>query len=110
MTWNNDDDQPQEEIGADAALVARQVVTNSLGKGCLAGLGLAAIFVVISGVVYLLLSSFDLPRNLLLLFSIASGPIVGNVIVVFIFVIRSRRIQSQMKKNAFDETTPRDTP
>lgn len=109
MTWNNDD-SPSQEIEPDAALLARQVVTNSLGKGCLAGLGLAAIFVVISGAVYLLLSSLDLPRNLLLLFSIASGPIVGNVIIVFIFVIRSRRIQSQTAKKPFDETTPRDTP
>jgi uncharacterized integral membrane protein len=109
MTWNNDE-EPSPEIGPDASLLARQVVTNSLGKGCLAGLGLAAIFVVISGAVYLFLSSFDLPRNLLLLFSIASGPIVGNVIIVFIFVIRSRRIQSQMSKNHYNETTPRDAP
>lgn len=107
MMWNNDDeDAPPPEIQPENAQLARQMVINSLGKGCLAGLGLALVFIVISGTVYLILSSFDLPRNLLLLFSIASGPIIGNLIAITIFVIRSR----QIKKNSFDEPTSRDTP
>lgn len=84
------------------------MISPGLGKGCLAGLVLAAGFLVISGVVYLLLSPIGLPRNILLLISIASGPILGNLIVLIVFLIRSKSAQRQYQRD--HETTSRDAP
>jgi hypothetical protein len=54
-------------------------IAPTLGKGCLAGLGLAVLFVAISGLAYLVLSQFDVPPNIVLLISIASGPTTGTM-------------------------------
>jgi uncharacterized membrane protein len=83
-------------------------IPPGLGKGCLAGLALAVGFLVISGLVYLVLSLASLPRNILLLVSIASGPILGNVIVLIVFLLRSKKVQRQYQKD--HETTSRNTP
>ncbi len=54
-------------------------IAPTLGKGCLTGLGLAVLFVVIGGLAYLVLSQFDVPPNIMLLISIAGGPIIGTM-------------------------------
>ncbi|GEM_PF-3061144 len=79
-----------------------------LGKGCLAGIGLAVGFLAISGLVYLALSLTGLPRNIVLLVSLASGPILGNLIVLIVFLSRSKKVQSQYQED--HETTSRNTP
>lgn len=56
------------------------VIGPAFGRGCLLGLGLLVLFVAISGVLYLALLLTDLPENIRLLISIASGPILGTVI------------------------------
>jgi hypothetical protein len=53
-------------------------VTTGLWKGCLGGIGLAAVFFFISGLTYLILSQTGLSPNIALFFTIASGPIVGT--------------------------------
>ena len=60
------------------------VVGPAVGKGCLAGLGLLVLFVVISGLIYLVLGAFALADNIRLLVSIASGPILGTIIGLLI--------------------------
>jgi hypothetical protein len=66
--------------------------TAVLWKGCLGGIGLTALFFVISGSAYFILSSMDVPRNLLLFGSIGSGPICGTFVLIGVAVwIASRQ-------------------
>jgi hypothetical protein len=67
------------------------VVAQSLGKGCLGGLGAAVVFLLSGGAVYLLLSVMGLPENIVLFIAIASGPIIGTVIVSAYVLTRARR-------------------
>ena len=85
------------------------VVSAGLGKGCLAGLGLAVGFFAISGLVYLLLGPFGLERNIRLLLTIVSGPILGTLAVVVIFLQRSARARRVAERGA-DEPASRDAP
>jgi hypothetical protein len=67
------------------------VVAQSLGKGCLGGLGAAVVFLLSGGAAYLLLSVMGLPENIVLFIAIASGPIIGTVIVSAYVLTRARR-------------------
>lgn len=66
-------------------------VTTALWKGCLAGIGLVAVFLAISGLAYLVLSQTGLPRNIILLVTIGSGPIIGTFGLCAILWVRARR-------------------
>lgn len=57
-------------------------VRVALGRGCLAGLGLAVIFVLVSGLLYLAARSFGLEQGLALVIGIAGGPVVVSAIVL----------------------------
>jgi hypothetical protein len=70
-----------DEGGIDAA-------TAILVRGCLGGIGLAVVFLLISGTTYLALSALSAPRNLLILFTIASGPVIGSVAVLLVLLRR----------------------
>lgn len=69
-----------------------QAVSAGLGKGCLVGLGLAVLFLVIGGVLYLLLSLTGLAQNLTLLIAIAGGPILGTSAALIIFWQRAMQV------------------
>lgn len=60
------------------------VLGPAVGKGCLAGLGLLVLFVLISGLTYLALLPLGLSENVHLLFTIATGPIVGTALGLLI--------------------------
>jgi len=60
------------------------VIGPAFGKGCLLGLGLVVLFAAISGLLWLALLLTDLPENIRLLISIATGPILGTVIGLFV--------------------------
>jgi hypothetical protein len=63
-----------------------------LWKGCLGGLALVGLFLGVSGIAYLLMVMINAPRNVLLLVSIASGPLVGTVLLIlFAFWLASRQ-------------------
>lgn len=68
-------------------------VGAALGKGCLAGVGLALGFFILSVLAYGLLGPFGLPHNIRLLVAIASGPILGTLAVVVVFLMISRKAQ-----------------
>lgn len=70
------------------------LVGSALGKGCLAGVGVALLFFVLSLLVYLLIGPFALPSNVRLLVTFVSGPILGTGVVLaafWVFVRRPRR-------------------
>ncbi len=77
----------------------------ALGKGCLAGVGMTLGFFAISGLAYLLLGPLALPSNLRLLIAVASGPIVGTLAVLVIFLALSRRASRLATRD--DESTSR---
>lgn len=90
-------------------MTANKVVATALWKGCLGGVGIALVFLIISGAAYLLLSQLALPQNLVLFVAILSGPLLGTIgLILFVWF---RRPGSQPRTtNAGDETTSRDTP
>jgi hypothetical protein len=61
-----------------------RVVGWALGKGCLAGLALVALYGAIGGLVYLALGWLGAASNLRMLVGIASGPIVGTAIALIV--------------------------
>jgi fructose-specific phosphotransferase system IIC component len=85
------------------------VVAQSLGKGCLGGLGAALIFLLVGGAVYLVLSVIGLPENIVLFLAIAGGPIIGTVIVAAIVLWYARRALAESAEQ-HDETASSDTP
>jgi nitrate reductase gamma subunit len=85
------------------------VVGQSLGKGCLGGLGAALVFLLVGGAVYLVLSAFGLPENIVLFLAIASGPIIGTVIVAAIVLLRARRAIAESAEQ-HNETASIDSP
>ncbi len=70
---------------------AAGLVGSALGKGCLAGVGVALLFFVLSLLVYLLIGPFGLPPNVRLLITFASGPILGTGVVLVVFWAFVRR-------------------
>ena len=84
---------------------AARLVAATLGKGCLAGLGLAGVFFVISSLMYLILSGVGLPHNILLLLTIASGPILGTGIA-FTVLLLVRPGQSQRQVDGTQSQLP----
>lgn len=73
------------ESGIDAA-------TAILWKGCLGGAGLATLFLVISSATYLVLSNTGLDRQAVLGLSVASGPLVGSLVAIALYLrLASRR-------------------
>lgn len=63
-----------------------------LWKGCLGGVALAAVFLGISAVTYLLMNLLGLSQNIVLLASVASGPIGGTILlIIFAFWLASRQ-------------------
>ncbi len=69
--------QPPSQSTADTVLM----------KGCLGGVALAVVFLLIGGIMYLLLSRVHLPRNIVLLISIASGPLLGLALLMIGYVL-----------------------
>ncbi len=76
MTSNGPSDQPN-------------VVALALWQGCLAGLGLALTFLVISGLSYLFLLLVGAGSQIRLLITVASGPILGTGLILLIVLLRS---------------------
>lgn len=84
------------------------VVRTGLLKGCLGGLGLVIIFFVIGGLTYLLLGTTTLSRNVILVLSILSGPVIGTFgLLLPLYLRASRQVRNAAKS---DETTPGDAP
>lgn len=84
------------------------VVRTGLWKGCLGGIGLVLVFFLVSGVTYFLLGFTSLSHNIVLLLSIASGPVIGTFGLLLPLYLRARRqIQTTPKS---DETTAGDAP
>jgi len=84
------------------------VVRAGLWKGCLGGLGLVVVFFIISGLTYLLLGQTTLSPNVILVISIASGPLIGTFGILIPLYLRARR-QLQAATKA-DETAQGDAP
>ncbi len=73
----------------------RGILGQALGKGCLAGIGVALGFLVIGGLIYGLLSLLGVSENMRLFFAVAGGPIIGTVILfVVVWVMNNRARQS----------------
>ncbi|HEC23318.1 MAG TPA: hypothetical protein ENI95_10425 [Chloroflexi bacterium] len=87
---------------------AAGLVAGALGRGCLGGLGLALLFLVISGLMYLLLPLTGLPQNVVLLLAVASGPVIGTAIALTVFLIRASRMY--VPSGGEDEATEGDAP
>ncbi len=68
-----------------------QIVAGALGKGCLGGIGLALAFLALSAATYGLLATLGLPYNLVLLLSVASGPILGTALLLVVAYRRAAR-------------------
>jgi fructose-specific phosphotransferase system IIC component len=85
------------------------VVAQSLGKGCLGGLGAAVVYLLAGGAVYLVLSILGLPENIVLFLAIASGPIIGTVIVAAYVLLRAKRTTADAAEH-HHETASGDTP
>jgi hypothetical protein len=64
-------------------------VTPAVGKGCLAGFGLAGLFLVIGGVAYLILGAFGLALRTRLLVAILSGPVIGTFLTLLVAYLRA---------------------
>jgi hypothetical protein len=74
---------------------AAGTVGSALGKGCLAGLGLAVLFALISLMVYLLSGPFGLDQNVRLLLTFASGPVLGTILALAVFWLITRRMRQR---------------
>lgn len=61
----------------------------AVGKGCLAGFGLAGLFLVIGGLAYLVLGAFDLALRTRLLIAILSGPVLGTFLTLLVAYLRA---------------------
>lgn len=85
---------------------AAGTVAPAVGKGCLAGFGLAGLFLVIGGLMYLLLGVLDLGLRTRLLIAILSGPLVGTFGTLLVAYVRSSRAGASASVD--DESTPRD--
>ena len=86
---------------------AKGLVATALWKGCLGGLGLGVVFLLISGLTYLALSGMRLGHNILLLLTIASGPVLGTSILLAVLLLHSTR-RHRRATEIQDETTTRD--
>jgi len=73
-----------------------QLIRAGLLKGCLGGIGLSIVFMVISGATYLLLAQTALSLNIRLFFGILAGPLLGTIGLLAIVFIRARRAQARM--------------
>jgi uncharacterized membrane protein len=68
-----------------------RILGQTLGKGCLAGIGVALAFFLIGALVYGLLSLFGVSENMRLFFAIASGPIIGTAILFVVALVLNFR-------------------
>ena len=71
---------------------ARESVSRGIGLGCLGGLAMAIAMLIIGGITYLILKLVGISPNMILCFSLASGPILGNGLLLAYFYSRSRRM------------------
>ncbi len=89
---------------------ANDVIRVGLWKGCLGGLGMALVFLIISGLIYLILIQTGLNLNLVWFFAILSGPLIGTAgLLVFVYR-RAAKERSLVTSEAEDETTIEDQP
>ncbi len=83
-------------------LYVGRAVSSALGKGCLAGIGLALMFFAISLLTYLLTGLLSLPHHIRLLIATASGPVVGTLMITVLawnLSQRSKPVPSPMTRN-----------
>jgi hypothetical protein len=57
-------------------------------KGCMGGAGLGVTLLLIGGGIYFVLSVIGMPHNLVLLLSIASGPVIGTLLAAVYALMR----------------------
>ena len=75
-----------------------------LWKGCLGGVALTATFFGVSGLMYLLMQMTEAPRNIVLLVSIGSGPLVGTILLTaFAFWLASRQKPGPRPKRIYPD-------
>ena len=85
------------------------MVRSALWRGCLGGIGMTLMFFLISGVTYLALNQSGLTYNLVLLLSVASGPVIGTCGLLGVLYLRAMRAQSS-RPSGRDETTQGNSP
>jgi hypothetical protein len=71
------------------------LATRGLGIGCLAGFGLAITFIAISGLAYMVLGFLGLSQNIRLFFAVLSGPVIGTVLALLIWIAYSNRLRER---------------
>lgn len=86
-----------------------EIVRTALWRGCLGGIGMALLFLLISAITYVALNDSGLTYNLVLLLTIASGPVIGTCGVLGVLYLRATRAQTS-KPSGRDETTQGNTP
>ena len=74
------------------------VTSRGLGIGCLAGFGLALAFIAISGLAYVVLGFLELSQNIRLFFSVLSGPVIGTILALLIWIAYSNRLRERSGK------------
>lgn len=78
-----------------------------VAKGCLAGLGLSMIFVVVGALVFVVARAVSLSVEISLGLGIAGGPVLTTTIALGVFLLRSQRRIAQQGLQNSDETTAR---
>ena len=79
---------------------ARESVSRGICLGCLGGLAMAIAMLVIGGTIYIILKLMGLSPNMILCFSLASGPVIGNGLLLAYSYSRSRRALRNSSINA----------
>lgn len=82
-------------------------VRVGVAKGCLAGFGLALLFLLSGGLLYFAGIALGLERGVALVVGIAGGPIIVSALVLGGIVVRSR---SRLGTYTDDAATSRDEP
>lgn len=85
------------------------VVRTALAKGCLGGLGMAIVYIILGGALYLMLAQTALPQSLVMIISIAGGPVIGTAGALAILYVRARNTHGNTLESG-QGTTGTDAP
>jgi hypothetical protein len=71
-------------------LVMTDEIRTALAKGCLAGLALAVLFGIVSGLLYLAARAFGLDQGQALVIGVAGGPVIVSAVVLGGIMLRAQ--------------------
>jgi hypothetical protein len=78
----------------------------ALGKGCLAGMALAAVFFLVGALLYLVARTFGVEHGVSLVIGIAGGPVLVSAVVLGGFVRRAKsRVRPPISEAAAHDAT-----